>query len=473
MSNNYEFIPKTKKKIKITIEKIPYLKKKKIPRKSYEEQLYAAAEEAKERIMTDKALLGTKMVNKRTESVFNNPDFEIIKKCGEKIRHREVLYYLLFAGAFVFYSVLITLLSFAFGFPILMLSIIPVFVVCRTIIRPKVRFKKLFNEIYLPICYVCASIRNEHDTLSFEIYDSKKNWDKKTPNKKIITNCFKIKTKSYDTNVEKMIVRNWITTYKMKNGEITVGKKMATIFSGYSFEIKYPMLTNKYAPDTILGAIINKNTFLGTDGIYMEDAALLKTEKIRDKFIDDNWEFYLRNGVKIESRYFKELKKKIVMIKNEIGPFNAYITPNGIRMMISVQLNRDGLKEEFFQAQLKNPESLTYNGFFSIIKTLYVVNCMNRLTKCFFGLNEKNFKKIICPNNTENKRNSLFAVKKGEIAINTAIKVAISVILGSLLIVGFTSLLDNTVSPGIINNTDKVYSEENYSSVITETLLEN
>lgn len=494
----YEYVPKAKKRLKLEVVEIPYMKKKRIPKKSYEEKCYDAAAAAKKHILTDKKLFTAKMCAKRTNMVFNHPDFGVIKNAGQEIRKREVLYYFLFSACLVGYAFVAGLFSYFTKVPILFLTVIPSFFIFKALIKPKLRFKNLFTDVYLPLCYNCANIKNEKDVLNFEIDDKKQNWDNKSVNSKIITNSFRIHTKKELVNVEKMIVRNYITTYKMKNGMMTVGKKLATIFSGYSFETNMPKVTEQFADDDILFAIINKNTFFGTDGLYFEDGSLLTMEKMQFHSLNDKWKIYRRTDFEISPRVLRNIEKKIMMIDNEIGAFNAYITPTGVRMMISVQLNRDGLKEEFFQAQLKNPESLTYNGFFSIVKTLYIVSCMDKLVQILFGIKKakriseiqgqsmiarkgpdylisnipktRDFSAIGEGKDKKAHKKPLFT-KKGEIGIETAVGLVITVVLSSLLLFGFVKLLNDNVSDGTIQNTNSVFENSRNTTVTESTLL--
>lgn len=495
---NYELVPSEKRKLKISIEKVPYMKKKRIKKLSYEEKLYNEAVEAKRNILTDNKIAPEKMCNKKTSIAFNCKNFEIIKHSAKGIRQKEVLYYLLFAILLTLYTGITAFIASQIDIPILFVSIIPICYVLWTVFTPKVRFKDFFNEIYLPICYWCANVQEVGDMLSFEIKDKKKNWDKKSANAKIVTNKFKIKTKTFITEVEKILVRNYVTTYKMKNGEMTVGKKIATIFSGYSFELQYDMLTDKYDKDTVLLALINKNTFYGTDGLYSEDVSVLAMDKINHSLLSDDWTIYRREGFEISKKTLKEIQKKILMINNEIGAFNAYITPNGVRMMIPTQLNRDGLKEEFFQAQLKNPDSLNYNGFFSIVKTLYIVSCMHKFIKILFGikdmrqlknsssverikrkgpkfLKEKSFPvEAKSSKEVSEKRSNIRQIfnKKGESdPVATAIALIITVILSAALLLGYVKLVDNNISPKMKERIDSGYSQAERSRTVTEENL--
>ena len=498
----YELVQSTKKHLKISIEDVPCLKKKRIKKKSYEEIEYEKAMAAKRAIMTNKSITANNVRIKRAEEIFEDDNFQTIKEAGKNIRKREILYYAYFALVLVSYALAVGLLAYALDLPILYLTIVPIFFVCHGIIKPKVRFKDLFLKIYLPVCYFCANVKNEDDTLSFDISDKKLNWDRKTYNNKIITNTFKIKMKDYITNIEKMIVRNYITTYRTVNGKLEIGKKLATIFSGYSFEMKYDALTDEYPQNNIMLAIVNDKTFVGTDGLYLEDSSTLELKEFNIRSLKSEWKIYIKEGVEIDKKTQKEIEKKIIMISNEIGPFNAYITPGGVRMMINIHTDRSGLKEDFLHAQLKNPEALNYDGFYSVIKTLCVTGYMNKLVRIFFGVKNNQIKvkedtqKTIKPKaprilneddliNIENNKslvnnsnreasavkNKKIFHKKGDASIDTCVGLVLSVVLSGLILLGFVSLLDKNVSPSTINNINNVYSQSERPATVTEDKL--
>lgn len=502
--SKYEMIPATKKRLKVSLEKIPYMKRKRVKRKSYEEIEFEKAKKAKTAIMTDKTLLSYNMRIQRSERLFNNKNFKTIREAGVNIRKQEVKYYFYFACVLVAYAAIVGLLAYFLNLPILYLTIAPIFFICKTIIRPKVRFKDLFLKIYLPVCYFCANVKNEDDTLSFDIADKQKNWDRKTTNHKIITNQFKVKMKKYTANIQKMIIRNWLTTYKMVNGKIEVGRKLATIFSGYSFEINYSHLTERYSKDDIVMAIINPNTFNGTDGLYEEDSSALALKRLTLPLLKEDWCVYIREGFDIDKKKLKEIEKKIVMISNEVGPFNAYITSEATRMMINIHSDKSGFKEEFLQVQLKNPEALTFNGFYSIIKTLCVTGYMNKLIRILFNIKEEkiyaedeSLKRISKPklkNVTENavgnkknngslskvpeiisydkeKKKRILFHKKGEASIDTAIGLILSVVLATLLLTGFIGIINKNMGENTIAKTNSVYTEADRPSTVTESLL--
>lgn len=500
----YKMIPATKKRLKVSLESVHYMKKKRVRKKRYEEIEFEKAKEAKTAIMTDKTMLAYNMRIKRSEKLFNNENLKIIREAGANIRKREVLYYFYFACVLVAYAVFAGLLAYFLNLPILYLTIIPIFFICKVIIKPKVRFKDLFLKIYLPVCYFCANVRNEDDTLSFDIADKKRNWDRKTTNHKIITNQFKVKMKKYTANIQRMIIRNWLTTYKMVNGKMEVGRKLTTIFSGYSFEINYTPLTEQYSKDDIVMAIINFNTFNGTDGLYEEDSSALALKRLTIPSLKEDWCVYIREDFEIDKKALKEIEKKIVMISNEVGPFNAYITSEATRMMINIHSDKSGFREEFLQTQLKNPEALTFDGFYSIIKTLCVTGYMNKLVRILFNVKEekiyaedKSLDRINKPepkiltkekarditkdnrllkaseinsSDKEKKKRILFH-KKGEASIDTAIGLILSVVLGALLLTGFVGIINRNVGENTIAKTNSVYAEADRPSTVTESLL--
>lgn len=500
----YQMIPATKKRLKLTVESIPYMKKKRIRRKSYEEIEFERAQAAKRAIMTDKQIVANNIRIKKAKDVFDNKNFQIIKDAGANIRKRELVYYLYFAYVFVIFALISGLAAFLLDLPILFLAIIPIFFICKEIIKPKVRFKDLFLKIYLPVCYFCANIRNEDDTLSFDIADKYRNWDRKTANHRIITNSFKVKMKKYTANIQRMIIRDWISTYKIVDGKMEIGRKLATIFSGYSFEMKFSPLSDKYPENDLVMAIINKNTFAGTDGLYEEDSSTLKLKRLNFRFLEDDWQVYIKEDFDIDNKTLKEIEKKIIMISNEVCPFNAYITQGAARMMLNIHSDRRGFKEEFLHAQLKNPEALTYEGFYSIIKTLCVTGYMNKLVRILFNvkedkihaeknepkrikkkkpkflteeeiLNKKNNEALVDNSkpefSDENKKKRILFHKKGDTSIDTALGLVLSVILGALLLIGLIPLLNKNMAENTISKTESVYIETERPSTVTESML--
>lgn len=495
----YKFVPSVKKRLKLTVEKIPYTKKKIVREKTYEEKEYERALEAKRAIMCDRKIISENARIKRARQTFENENFKIIKEAGVNISRQETLYYLLFACVLVLYTALSALLAYNLDMPLVYLTIIPIFFICKALIKPRVRFNDLFIKIYLPVCYFCARVHNEEETLKFDIYDKKRNWDKKSVNNMIVTNEFKVRMKKYTADIQKMIVRNYLSTYKMVNGHFEVGKKLATVFSGYSFEINYDKLTQNYLDNEMIMAIVNKNTFIGTDGLYHEDFSTLEMKNFYIKSLNDDWKIYLKKGFEIDKRAMKEIEKKIILIKNEVGAFNVYITPTAVRMMINIQADKNGLKEDFLQAQLQNPNPLTYEGFYAIIKTLCITEYMNKFVRLLFGVKEHQVRltsrpadykirgrtpKIFKSNyliskvdyekpqkEQEPKKKRLLAAKKGEVAIETSLALLITVCLSGLILTGFINLLDKNVSLNTISKVDKIYSETNRDAPITDDKL--
>lgn len=486
MDANYYEVQKYRKRIKVSIEKIPYLKKKKKHKKTREELLYDRAKEIKKEILTDKTVLSCKMVTTRTDRVFNGKYFKELVDIAHKIRKAEILNYFLFAVFTTIAAAVCAAGAFWIGSPLFYLGVLILVPLFFIMFKPRIKFRDFFQRIYLPICYYCANILDESEGLRFDITDKKRNWDKKSVNKRIITNQFSIITRNYKTVVEKMIVRNYLTTYRMKRGRIEVGKKLATIFSGYSFDMDYSEEVSSDG-NAIQLAIINENTFLGTDGLYAEDASNLNLEKILFPQLGEEWKIYVRSGLNLDKKKIREIQKKVIMINNEIGRFNAYITAEGVRMMLNVQCNRNGLQEEFFQAQLKNPESLSYNGFFSIVKTLYILACMNKLTKILFGRKEPvrrdsgeikyekrirksgtGYEKSVGLDQRENGTRYL-KNKDAQTALDTALKLIISIVLAALLLAGLVPLLNHYFAEGVNDRTDKIYSENIVSDTVDES----
>ncbi len=476
----YIYKDKTKYRLRLSLEKTPYKKKVKGPYISYAEQLFREAKKLKDTLLANSALFSTKMVDRRIEGVFDDEVFKKICKFGSEIRKIEVINYFCFAVSVTSAAFLCAFGGIILKNSLFYLGVIPLVLLFSFIFRTKIPFKKFYREVYLPICYNAANVVDESEGLTFEVYDKKHNWDKRFTNKRIITNRFKVFAKNVTTTVEKMLVRNNITTYSMNKGRVHIGKRLATIFSGYSFEMNFENEIGN--PDDIKIAIINEDTFYGTDGLYKEDATILKLSELKRISLDKKWRIYVNEKFEFTDRDMREIRKKILLISHGLGVFNAYITGNTIRMMIGVKSNRDGFKEEKFQAQLKNPEKITYGGFYSITKTLYCIYCMKRFLKIVYGKDfvvktrrkpvEKKEKRLIFKKNKknlfddtkDNKEKTKDAIKKavlnkhadGDISI--ALKVVISVVIGALIYVGFVNVINNTYVNNSVSQTESVFN---------------
>lgn len=491
----YIEVPKVKRKIKITVEKVPYIKKKRAPYKTVSERLYDRAAYLRDQLIREDEIKGQKMCSVRTDFLYNHEYFKEIIEISKRIRRTELMDYLLFV-IFTAVSVFLTLtLSFLFNSSLFFVIMIPLQILYMFVFNTKVRFKDFFNDIYMPLCYWCANIYHQDQRLSFEMSSKKKRFNRYNVNKALVTNKFSITTLFHKTVIEKMVVRSYVTTYKVKNGLIEVGKKLATIFSGYSFTLKHntPAVKN----GDIQLAILNDNTFYGTDGISEDDTLKLKELPIMyRKKLGNEYRIYSSAELDISKREQKEIQKKMIQMDNEIGFFNMYVTGDTVQMMLSVQLNRNGLREEFFESQLRNPESLNFNSFFSIIKTLYITHHMDAISKIVFkrsnrvlkempeektgrllkkktvkfGPKKSSDKKENMKENTSNNHNKdirdITRNKSGEANMDTAIGVLISVVLSALLLIGGLSLLKDTTLPQIQSGQEQVY-EQSASDIIT------
>lgn len=507
----YVEVPSVKHRLKISVEKIPYIKKKRCKRKTKEEILYDRAEALRAQIMTDKSLLSVKMIEKRTNLVYNDDRFKEIVEIGRKLRHAEKVNYLVFAVLLVVSALGCLLFGFYSGTFIMCLGIIPLVALFYLLFESKVKFRRLFDSVFLEICYYCANLYGETDKVKFGTHNRLKNWDIKSANKKIITNSFHIAAKNIKAKVEKMIVRNFIPTYKMKRGNIVVGKKLATIFSGYTVDLDYAPVYDHYDNDVEF-AVIHKDTLLGTDGLSDSELANLNKMESTLSELRNNWSIYLRKGRSLSSRGAFELEKKIIMMYNALGKFNIYVKNDGVRMMLSVHSNKDGLKEEAFQSQADNPNVINYDSMYFVVKTLYIVHCLKKIVTLFYGpqvkfigvatKEEAKRRKRERKKTVQRKKKELRAIarakrketrrehkqarakqektsrkswfinnRSGEIAISTSMKLVITVVLCSLILLGLVPVIENSFFGGLNNKTDRIHQQNHVSDTVTESDL--
>lgn len=514
MEKEYKYIPKTHHKIKITMEHIPYTKKKFVKFKTKEEIAYEKALAIKSHFLNARNINTIKMCEVRTHSIYDSEEFKELIRLGKLIRKYEIGNYLCYAGCLVASFLLVLFLS-LFMSPWIMCAILPMIFIYWAIFKPRVKFKTLFDNVYLPICYICAGVADKSNEIKFTIDKVLKNWNKKAVNTSVVTNKFSVTGNFFKSIVRKIIVRNYLTIYGVRNGKVNVTKKLSTIFSGYSFDMTYSQhnINNKHYKvksfiegdsrfDDLQIAIVNSNTFYGATNLYDEEIEKLKLYTPKKRLIDDDWRIYVNKDLNLPEKGLREIQKKILMINNEIGIFNAYISKEDMKMLLNIQINKDGLQESKFQTQLKKPEKLTFDAFYAIVKTLYIINCMHKLHKVFYGETEhsinqsklkkknkmqkkysKNFNRtynkpfsagceyntnvLIKPISPKNfaPKNTVFT-KRGSTSIDIAIRVLITVILSGVLLFGYYTALDDFYVPGMQSKAENTYSENNITTIV-------
>ena len=471
---------KTKYKLKINIEKEYSIKKIKPKKLTKYEKLYKEAEKIKSILINEK-ILSAKMITTRTQSLYNSPTFKELIKIGNRIRvHENNLFISMLVTSCVSLFILIMMSYFLKN-----ILFLPLYIFLQAfyiyLFNPKIHYKDFYNKIYLSLCYYCANFGYDEKVIDFKIYDLKQNWDKKTANKELVTNRFKVKTLNSLSTVEKKIIRNKISTYRVKKGILYVGQKLATIFSGYMFKMEYENGTNEYSDDLRI-AIINKNTIYGTLGMSDDSLKKMKQVPFTIRHLNNNWLLYVKTDYKLSRKAFNEIQKKIMMIENEIGIFNAYISDNEIHFMLGIQADRNGINEDFFESSIRNDNGLQFGGFISIVKTIYIINCMYKLVGIMYPnseivyekkrLHKSQFDKKQENKNKENiadKLKNIFNSKKGEMHLNNTTKVIITLIVSALIFVGVFNLLSQKLIPNVEEQYSKNYIS--HSSIIDEDTL--
>ena len=471
---------KTKYKLKINIEKEYEIKKIKPKKLTKYEKLYKRAEKIKNELINEK-LLSVKMITRRTRLLYDKPMFKELIKIGNQIRvHENKLFIAMFSLSCMILFTLIMATSFLKS--VLFLSLyIPLQAFLIYIFNPRIHYKDFYNKIYLPICYYSANFGYDEKAINFKIYDLKQNWDRKTANKELVTNRFKVRTLNSLSTVEKKIIRNKISTYRVKKGVLYVGQKLATIFSGYMFKMEYKNGNKEYDDDLKI-AIINKNTMYGTLGMSDDSLKKMKQVPFKLRHLNDNWLLYLKSDYNLSKKALNEIQKKTIMIENEVGIFNAYISDNEIHFMLGVQADRNGINEDFFESSIRNDNGLKFGGFISIVKTIYIINCMYKLVGIIYPdseivyekkrLHKSQFDKkheIKKDDTTVDKIKNIFNSKKGELHLNSATKIIITIIVSGLIFAGIFGILRNNLVPNIEEQYSKNYIS--HSSVINEETL--
>lgn len=326
------------------------------------------------------------MIRNKTDMMFEKKEFKELVKVGRQIQKHEIRCLLGFIGFSGFnVTTLILLIFFTDTWLWALLFGIAV-AVPMVLCFPQITYQRFFKEAYLPICYHCANVIDKKEDLSFQLKD-KKTYIPVTFGSQEVTNTFRIKTGDSESTVKRLIIRDRIPTYNMYRGKLMISSKIATIFSGYSFEMNMKQLIKKEdaSDDEMLINVINNNTFYKKYGLSEEELKNFNKAPFKFRKLDDYCALYVNKDFVLDKEKQCELEKKIMEFTRELGHFSLYVGKNTVRILLNVQNNREGLEVEFFQTSLKHTSGLSYNGFFSIVKTLYIIACLERIMNIIFG----------------------------------------------------------------------------------------
>lgn len=369
------------------MEKVPYTPKARKPRKRRKyEKLFDRCLELKRVLISSHEIANQQMIRSKTDMTYDRPEFKELVKAGKQIQNHEIRCLLGFIG-FVGLNVSVLALIIAFSGNWLWALLFGVAVAVPMVLCfPQMSYERFFKEIYLPICYHCANVMDKKDDLSFELKDKKIHTPVAMGGREV-TNTFHIRTGDSESVVKRLIIRDRIPTYNMYKGKLMISSKVATIFSGYSFEMNMKQRIKKdiKEEEPMAITVINNNTFYRQHGLSSEEQQDYDVIRPRFRELDKYCTMYVHKGFDFDKKKWYELEKKMMEFTRELGDFSLYIGENTVRILMNVQNNREGLEVEFFQTSLKHTSGLSYNGFFSIVKTLYVLACLERIMNAIFG----------------------------------------------------------------------------------------
>ena len=272
----------------------------------------------------------------------------------------------------ILFSVAIGVFSFQYS-NLYLLGTIPLFAVLfGFIFYPSISFSKFYSNIFVDVCVFVAGLMEKRDALTLKTKSQDINqmnnntWMKP---KKISSNTFLIRSSGFNTSINRIVVRDTVNHFYIKDGKIHLSKKKATVFTGYSFDLSKK---ERETDNKLRLALINKNTFFKTNAFTAEELENLDEISIKYPLLKDEWLLYVDKETKIDKKLIKYLQKQVIQLKNSIGTFNLYFFDNDIRILLSIKGNKDGVSTEYFKSSLKNPKYLTFLSFFANIKVLYI-----------------------------------------------------------------------------------------------------
>lgn len=379
---------KNRYKLKVTLEKVlvekkpkPYKKDKKVfTMFNHYRLLYNKAISLKMDILRNPDYLEIRNLKERANYIYNSNEFKEILKIAKSVKTQEKRSISLFISLLLIFFGLAGIASFYFQSAFIMLSVIPISIIFSIIFYPRISFKNFYENIFVDICIFATGLVNKRKSLS---YTSNSREIKKMEkgmwlfDKKLISNRFKITTDEFNSLIEKMVIRDTVEHFSIDNGKIKVTKKKATIFSGYSFELRKNNSEN-YDGNVCL-AFINKSTLLKTNGLTDEELSNMHQLNINNAILDSNWIVYVRNDLTVDKKLIKYIQKQVLAIENNFKTFNLYFCDNCVRLLLSIRSNREGLMTSYFDSSLSNTKQLSFMSFFSNIKALYLYSCIEKI----------------------------------------------------------------------------------------------
>lgn len=341
-------------------------------------RLYNEAITLKMNIIRNPDYLEIRNLKERSEAIYNSEEFQNIINIAKSVRKQEKRSSCVFCTLILMFLALIGYVAFYFKNALILLSAIPISIIFAMIFAPQISFKNFYKNIFVDICVFATGLVNKRKVLGYcSVSKGIKKLNSNTwlLEKKTISNSFKINTDKFNSIIEKMVIRDNVDHYSVSNGRIKVIRKKATIFSGYSFELKR---RGTSIDGDICIAFINNDTLFKGNGLT-EDELNNMHEIPRSSLLNEKWRIFVRNDIIVDKKLIKYIQKQVIALENNLEVFNLYFCDSCVRLLLSVKSNREGLMTSYFNSSLTDTKQLSFIGFYSNIKALYLYSCIEKI----------------------------------------------------------------------------------------------
>lgn len=341
-------------------------------------RLYNEAITLKMNIIRNPDYLEIRNLKERSEAIYNSEEFQNIINIAKSVRKQEKRSSCVFCTLILMFLALIGCVAFYFKSALILLSAIPISIIFAMIFAPQISFKNFYKNIFVDICVFATGLVNKRKVLGYcSVSKGIKKLNSNTwlLEKKTISNSFKINTDKFNSIIEKMVIRDNVDHYSVSNGRIKVIRKKATIFSGYSFELKR---RGTSIDGDICIAFINNDTLFKGNGLT-EDELNNMHEIPRSSLLNEKWRIFVRNDIIVDKKLIKYIQKQVIALENNLEVFNLYFCDSCVRLLLSVKSNREGLMTSYFNSSLTDTKQLSFIGFYSNIKALYLYSCIEKI----------------------------------------------------------------------------------------------
>lgn len=234
--------------------------------------------------------------------------------------------------------------------------------------KPRYTGKKFREEIIEPLCSACAG---ESDCSKYTCTSDKVSYSAKSKEQTVAYyRFFFSNSKCKAMEIEKILQRETLPTYRQVGSKLLFGNETASVFSGFVFNQNKREIGNR-----------NWELVVCNEGTYKK--MIRPFEGMQPVVTDENalsseWEILLDSTKSPKECSVPQLIALINEFKQQIGAFDLYFNGDAAQLMLPTYSIRDAISITPFKSQLKDKWFMAEREFVSLAKFVYITGFMNR-----------------------------------------------------------------------------------------------